>query len=163
MDKSPFLLFERIARRAQLFSDEEAAIPSDLHPFEVRNIFEPLPNIVRELFDNGHYAQATFECLKFLDREIARLSGLSETGKSLMMKAFSETTPLIKLTPLTDETEKSEQEGYKFIFAGVMMAIRNPRGHEYKIRDTLDNCLDHLSFASILFRRLESAGMKIKV
>lgn len=80
-----------------------------------------------------------------------------------MMKAFSETNPMIKLTALTNDTERSEQEGYKFIFSGVMMAIRNPRGHEYTIKDTLDNCLDHLSFVSVLFRRLESTGIKIQV
>jgi uncharacterized protein (TIGR02391 family) len=157
-----FRRFERIARRAHLFTYEDASTSIDIHPFEARNIFEPLPPIVRDLFDNGHYAQATFESLKFLDREIARISGLSETGKSLMMKAFSETNPAIKLTPLSNDTERSEQEGYKFIFSGIMMAIRNPRGHEYTIRDTLDNCLDHLSFVSILFRRLETTGIKIQ-
>lgn len=158
-----FKRFERITRRAHLFTYEDASKSLDLHPFEARNIFEPLPEIVRNLFDNGHYAQATFESLKFLDRETARISGLSETGKSLMMKAFSETNPVIKLTALTNDTERSEQEGYKFIFAGVMMAIRNPRGHEYTINDTFDNCLDHLSFVSILFRRLESTGIKVQV
>jgi uncharacterized protein (TIGR02391 family) len=80
-----------------------------------------------------------------------------------MMKAFSETDPIIKLTPLSNDTEKSEQEGYKFIFAGVMLAIRNPRGHEYTIKDTLENCLDHLSFVSVILRRLESTGIKIQV
>lgn len=155
--------FENIARRAHLFTNEDASVSSATHPFEARNIYEPLPNTVRDLFDNGHYAQATFECLKFLDREVARLSSLSETGKSLMMKAFSETTPVLKLNPLANDTQRSEQEGYKFIFAGIMMAVRNPRGHEYTIKDTLDNCLDHLSFASVLFRRLESAGLKIQI
>jgi uncharacterized protein (TIGR02391 family) len=155
--------FERITRRAHLFTFEDASADSDQHPFEVRDIFEKIPHVVRDLFDNGHYAQATFECLKFLDREIARISGLKETGKSLMMKAFSETDPIIKLTPLSNDTEKSEQEGYKFIFAGVMLAIRNPRGHDYTIKDTLENCLDHLSFVSVILRRLESTGIKIQV
>lgn len=155
--------FERITRRAHFFTSEDASSSSDMHPFEARNIFEPMPQIVRDLFDNGHYAQATFESLKFLDKEIARVSGISETGKSLMMKVFSESSPIIQLTPLTNDSERSEQEGYKFIFSGVMMAIRNPRGHEYSIRDTLDNCLDHLSFVSVLFRRLEAAGVRVTV
>ena len=155
--------FERITRRAHFFTSEDASASSDMHPFEARNIFEPMPQAVRDLFDNGHYAQATFESLKFLDKEISRISGVLETGKSLMMKVFSEKSPVIKLTPLSSDSEISEQEGYKFIFSGVMMAIRNPRGHEYTIKDTLDNCLDHLSFVSVLFRRLESAGLKIEV
>lgn len=155
--------FERISRRAHFFTSEDASVSADMHPFEARNIFEPMPDIVRDLFDNGHYAQATFESLKFLDKEVSRASGVSETGKSLMMKVFSETNPIIQLTSLSSDSERSEQEGYKFIFSGVMMAVRNPRGHEYTIRDTLDNCLDHLSFVSILFRRLEAAGVEIQV
>lgn len=155
--------FERITRKARFFTSEDASTTSDMHPFEARNIFEPMPQTVKDLFDNGHYAQATFESLKFLDKEISRVSGISESGKSLMMKVFSETNPVIQLTPLTSDSERSEQEGYKFIFSGVMMAVRNPRGHEYTIKDTLDNCLDHLSFVSVLFRRLEASGVTIQV
>lgn len=34
-----------------------------------------------------------------------------------------------------------------------MLAIGNPKGHEYLIRDNIDVCLDNLSFASILLRK----------
>ena len=153
-------VFERIARRAHLFTAEEVSNTED-HPFEKRSIFEPLPAIVRTLFDNGHYAQTTFEAFKFLDREVARIAGISETGKSLMMKAFNELNPLIRLNSLQGDSEISEQEGYEFIFAGAILAIRNPRGHDYTISDTLDDCLDHLSFVSILLRRLVSAGFSV--
>ena len=154
--------FERIVRQAHLFSDEDASVGPGLHPFERRGIFEALPKLVQNLFDNGHYAQATFEAFKFLDREVARVANSSETGKSLMMKAFAEAPPHIKLTPLTSESDKSEQEGLKFIFAGSMMAIRNPRGHEFDVADTIDDCLDHLALLSMLLRRLEAAGHTIQ-
>ena len=154
--------FERIVRAVHLISDEDASAVPNSHPFEQRNLSERLPKVARDLFDNGHYAQATFEALKFLDREVARISKISESGKSLMMKAFSDATPPIKLTALVTETEKVEQEGYRFIFAGSIMAIRNPRGHEYGVIDSMDDCLDHLSFVSMLLRRVESAGYPIK-
>ena len=72
-----------------------------------------------------------------------------------MMQAFPEASPKIKLTELSTISEIDEQKGYQFIFAGSVMAIRNPRGHEYSVADTPDECLDHLSLASLLKRRLD--------
>lgn len=74
-----------------------------------------------------------------------------------MMKAFSEMSPLIRLNKLGNISERDEQEGYKFIFSGSLMAIRNPRGHETGLKESPTECLDHLSLASMLLRKLESA------
>lgn len=160
MDKN-LLLFERIVRRALAFTEAPLDEAKDIHPFDLRDIHPNIPQIVRNLFDNGHYAQATFEAFKFVDKEVQRLSGESENGFKLMMKVFQESTPIIKITPCISLSEKDEQKGYQFLFAGSMLAIRNPRGHEYAVRDSPDDCLDHLSLVSILLRRLEQAGYKI--
>lgn len=151
--------FESISRRVHLYTDEEVTLEQLQHPFEIHNIHTSLPNIVLELFDNGHYSQSTFEAYKFLDKEISRISKVRESGFKLMMQVFSESNPKIKLTALSSDSEIDEQKGYQFIFAGSMMAIRNPRGHEYKIKDTMDDCLDHLSLVSLLIRRLEKSGL----
>ena len=60
-------------------------------------------------------------------------------------------------TPLANASEIDEQKGYRFLFSGAVMAIRNPRGHEVNLNDDVDTCLDHLAFASLLLRRLEQA------
>ena len=158
--------FEAIARAlAKLPRREPATQPASetpsLHPFDSRNIHPALPPNVRELFDDGHYPQATFEAFKYLDKTVEKHSGLlNDTGKDLMMKAFKEDAPKIKLTPLITKSEQNQQEGYKFLFAGGIIAIRNPRGHEHSVVDNPDLCLDHLSFVSMLLRRLEEAGYK---
>ena len=72
-----------------------------------------------------------------------------------MMAAFNEASPKIKLNDLSTVSEKDEQMGFRFVFAGSMSAIRNPRGHEIRT-DPIDLCLDHLSFASVLFRTFEN-------
>jgi len=77
-----------------------------------------------------------------------------------MMTAFNEGSPKLQLTPLRTTSDKDEQQGYKFIFAGDVLAIRNPRGHEHSVVDNPDTCLDQLSFVSLLLRRLEQAGYK---
>jgi uncharacterized protein (TIGR02391 family) len=117
---------------------------------------------VRTLFDSGHYSQATFEAFKFIEKEVRRHGGLKKIGKDLMMQTFSESTPTVSLNALSNETELSEQEGYKFLFAGGVLAIRNPRGHEPDMVDDVDVCLDHVTFASMLLRRLADAGFHVQ-
>ena len=158
---NPLAHFERIARNASRFSEARPEAPPEEHPFDIRDIHPKLPQTVRDLFDDGHYAQATFEAFKFVDKEIQRLSGDGESGFKLMMKVFPENSPAIRLTPCVTTTEKDEQKGYQFLFAGSVLAIRNPRGHEHSLKDDLDTCLDHLSLASLLLRRLEKSGYKI--
>jgi uncharacterized protein (TIGR02391 family) len=150
--------FENIVRRAYQFSETEAESLQAQHPFDERNIHQAFPVIVRQLFDDGHYSQATFEAFKFIDKEIQRISGSPESGFKLMMQVFGESSPTIQLTPNSTTSEKDEQKGYQFLFAGGILAIRNPRGHEYSLKDFPDLCLDHLALASLLLRKLETAG-----
>lgn len=153
-----FAAFEKIARSAADLGTEPGEEPkpqTQTHPFDERNIHPALASVSLRLFDNGHFSQATFEAFKYLDLQVKALSGVNDSGFKLMMNALSETAPKIKLTPLVTQSEIDEQMGYKHIFAGAMSAIRNPRGHELNI-DPIDRCLDHLSVASVLLRRLEA-------
>lgn len=152
--------FDQIVRRANAFTEAVSEPVGGLHPFDSRNIHSKLPPLVKTLFDDGHYAQATFEAYKFLDKEVQRHSGCTKSGYKLMMRAFNKDSPLVQLTPLANTSDKDEQEGYRFLFTGSVVAIRNPRGHEVALQDTPDQCLDHLSLASLLLRRLEESGFK---
>lgn len=152
--------FETIVRKAGQFTSASLTSAGSLHPFAQRNIHSSIPDVVRDLFDDGHHAQSTFEAYKFIDKEIQRHAKSSESGYKLMMAAFANDVPLIQLTPLKTLSEKDEQKGFQFLFAGSMLAIRNPRGHEHSVIDSPDKCLDHLSLASLLIRRLEESGFK---
>jgi len=162
MDSRRLARFERVARAASrlAYRPHEAAAETE-HPFETRNIHPSLPVIVRDLFDDGHYSQSTFEALKFVDREVARLASQTDSGFKLMMNVFAESTPILQLTPCSSVSERDEQKGFQFLFAGSVLAIRNPRGHQYSVRDSPDECLDHLALASVLLRRLQAAGFKL--
>lgn len=146
--------FERIVRRGYEFSEERPTPAGGLHPFEERNIDSKLPDIVKRLFDDGHYSQATFEAFKFIDKEIQRHTNSNESGFKLMMNVFNCNSPGISLNNRKTQSEQDEQKGFQFLFAGAVLAIRNPRGHECGMTDSPDLCLDHLSFASMLLRRL---------
>lgn len=136
----------------------EAVSEQHWHPFDKRNIHPGLPNKVRTFFDNGHYPESTFEAFKYLDKLVQRFAKSSKSGEKLMLEVFSETAPVLKLTPLSTQSEIDEQRGYRFLFSGGVVGIRNPRGHEVDQLDDVDMCLDHLAFVSLLIRRLEQAG-----
>lgn len=145
--------FERIVRSSPTTAPVREV--GETHPFDERNIHPSISRVSLKLFDDGHYSQATFEALKLVDNEVKKASGIKDSGQKLMMAAFSETSPKIQLTALQTTSDIDEQNGYRFMFAGAMSAIRNPRGHE-NLADTIDVCLDHLSLASVLLRRLEA-------
>ena len=154
--------FEAIVRRAGRMTEARSEPTGGTHPFDERDIHPKLPDVVRDLFDDGHYAQATFEAFKFIDKEVQRHSKLTESGFKLMMQAFAEASVAIQLTPLATASDRDEQKGFQFLFAGSVLAIRNPRGHEVSLPDGPDRCLDHLSLASLLLRRLDESGFKCR-
>ena len=147
--------FESIARASGDLAYGAPEEDSDqAHPFDERNVHPDISRVSLKLFNNGHYSQATFEAFKLLDNRVKKLSRINDSGFKLMMAAFTENNPKIKLTAMNTTSETDEQMGFKFIFAGSMSAIRNPRGHDITT-DPIDRCLDHLSLASVLLRRLE--------
>lgn len=156
MVDNAFHLFQSIAYRG--FSNEDAAEPLSAggseHPFDTRNMHTSVSAWCKKLFDDGHYQEAIFKAFKMIEVRVKRESGGKGVGFGLMMSAFDEANPSLKLTPLTNETEIDEQRGFRHLFAGAFPAIRNPRGHD-DVGDTIDDCLDHLSFASYLLRRLD--------
>src|SRR5581483_5812971 len=97
---------------------------------------------------------------KFIDEEMQRIAGSTDHGTSLMMKALGGSPPNVRLNPGMTKSEQDEQEGYKFLFAGAMLGIRNLRGHKSGLSDDPDTSLDHLSLASMLLRRLDEAGLR---
>ena len=162
MDES-LRLFESITRKAHHFTEADVLESVPQHPFDTRNVHQCLPQIVQDLFDNGHYAQATFEAFKYIDKLIQKTAGTTQSGCKSMMQVFAGASPQILLTANKSTSEQDEQKGFKFLFAGSMLAIRNPRGHEVSLRDTPDLCLDHLALGSMLLRRLEQAGYDVKM
>lgn len=156
-----FSSFESLARSKINSTHERFFADVEIHPFDSRNIHSLFPPKVRILFDNGHYSEATLLAFKYLEKLVKQLANSNSHGKHLMMEAFSEQNPLIKITPLVTTTDTDIQEGFKFLFAGSMLGIRNPLGHEVDLEENPDKCLDELSFASLLIRRLEESRIDL--
>src|SRR4051795_3507035 len=99
---TPLDIFESIVRRAQVFGEHGGQDDPALHPFDRRNVHSKFPAKVRRLFDDGYYAEATFEAFKYVDKVVQRHSKISESGMRLMMQVFSEDKPVLQLTPLSN-------------------------------------------------------------
>jgi uncharacterized protein (TIGR02391 family) len=135
--KEVFSLFERIARAARNVGQPAVGESRDVHPFDERNIHPAIPAVSVKLFDDGHYAQATFEAFTYIDTEVKSVSGIEDTGFSVMMIAFNEKEPKIRLTNLKSMSDTDEQKGFRYIFAGTVSGIRNLRGHDNRV-DPID-------------------------
>lgn len=114
----------------------------------------------RSLFESGHYAQAIFEAFKVVNNFIKQKTSLNLDGKQLMAKAFNEEGPVIKLNELKTQSDRDEQEGFKFLFMGAMVGIRNPKAHDNVVQTDLYRTLEYLGFASLLMKRAEEGKVK---
>ena len=152
--------FERIVRVAHEFSESTTPARDGGHPFDARNIHPDLPAEVRRLFDSGHFPQATFAAFVYVDEEMQRISGSSEYGSSMMLKVLGGTPPSRPAESRNDEVRDKRAGGVQVPVRGAMLGIRNPRGHKTGMVDDPDICLDHLSLASMLVRRLDEAGLR---
>lgn len=141
---------------SQLFDFYDKAISDfyiDLHPKVKEHSLE--------LFNNGHYAQAIFESVKTLDNYVKNKANIAnEYVRNAMGKVFNEDNPIIKLNTLKSPSDIDEQRGFKHLFMGAMMGIRNPKAHENIIQVDKNRTLEYLAFISLLFRRAEEGKVK---
>jgi uncharacterized protein (TIGR02391 family) len=109
----------------------------------------------KQLFIDEHYAQAILEACKAVELSVKEKSGLDEIGKNLMAQAFNEQHPLIRVLESGQYLEEV-QEGFKFLFMGTMLAIRNPKAHLHIVQKDPYITLEYLGLAGFLLKRIDS-------
>ena len=107
------------------------------------------------LFKTGNYASAIFEAFKAVDNLVKERTALSLNGQALMSKVFDEKAPIIRLNDLLTEPDRDEQEGFKFLFKGATIGIRNPKAHDNVVQTDPYRTLEYLGLASLLMRRIQ--------
>ncbi|MCK4821191.1 TIGR02391 family protein [bacterium] len=128
-----------------------------LKAFGELDIHPEVERAVVKLFRDGHYANAVEDACKVLDGLVKIRSGKHDiSGTELMQTVFSPKNPILKFNDLKTETDKSEQQGMMFLYAGAMLAFRNPRAHEI-IEDDPEKALEYIVFLSLLAKSLDKA------
>ena len=143
--------------KKKLIIDRQVKSKANEKAFDERKFHKAVIFVSKSLFVDGHYSQSIFEACKLLNKRVQEKSKLDEDGKALMLKAFSQNKPVIKLSNGSSRSDADEQEGFMHIFAGVMQGIRNPKGHELIIQKDRIRALEYLSLVSLLFRRLDES------
>lgn len=92
-----------------------------------------IKSLCRQRFESGFFGDAVETAFKEVNSVVKQLFLASEgrelDGAGLMTSAFSPSNPVIKLSEMISDSDKSMQQGYMQIFAGSMTGIRNPKAH----------------------------------
>lgn len=114
--------------------------------------------VAKQLFDDGHYANAVEAALKALNNEVKAIfrsrGGPELDGSTLMHTAFSPNNPKIVLADLGSQSGRDMQQGYMELFAGAMSAVRNPKAHD-NVSISPERSLHFLFLASMLWTTLD--------
>jgi uncharacterized protein (TIGR02391 family) len=128
---------------------------------EANNLFDRMklhPKIIEaseSLFKDGHYAPAILEAFKAVNNFVKQKANKPLDGRSLMSEVFSGTNPCIKLNDLKTQSDLDEQEGFKLLYMGAMVGIRNPKAHDMVQQKDPYKTLEFLAFASLLIKKID--------
>jgi uncharacterized protein (TIGR02391 family) len=114
------------------------------------------------LFEDGHASRAVFAAFQAVEHRVQELTGRSESGKGLMMTVFNEQQPALDVSRYDGRSGQDEREGFKFLFSGAILALRNPRGHGPEVADDPEEAMEYLALASLLMRRLDDAASRVR-
>ncbi|MDQ3181123.1 MAG: TIGR02391 family protein [Acidobacteriota bacterium] len=125
--------------------------------FEGMMLHPRIAAVCSELYRNGHYPQAVFDASKALVNFVKERSGRHDLdGVGLMTTVFSKNNSVLAFNSLTDQSDKDEQEGMMHLFMGVVLGVRNPRGHSF-LTDSPEDALEFIGLLSLLANRVEKA------
>ncbi len=118
----------------------------------------------KKLYENGHFANAAEDAFIELNsrtKEIYKKLVPSATtipdGKDLMNKLFGSKPPLCPVCDTSTESGDNYQQGFHFLTAGAMSALRNPKAHSNDEVLTKEEAMRRLMFASMLMYKLDEA------
>ncbi len=114
--------------------------------------------LARPRFESGFYGDAVEASFKEVNDAVKRIVrdtvGCDLDGAGLMTTAFSLQHPVIRLTRLESDSDRSIQQGYMQIMAGSMTGIRNPKAHG-NLNPDGTKALHLICLASLLMHKVD--------
>ena len=125
------------------------------------------PRIIKSskgLFQNGHYANAAEDAfieindrVKKLHKKLQPNSTENLDGVELMNKMFSEKAPIMEICERETAIGKNIHNGTRFMLAGAISALRNPKAHSNDEELSPEEAMRRLMFASMLMHKIDEA------
>lgn len=120
-----------------------------------------IQRVSEKLYRDGSYAEAACNAFIEINARVKKLYQMlcpddtnPPDGQALMNKIFADKEPVIETADRSTQTGKDIHMGTRFLFAGAMAALRNPKSHE---NNTIgkDDAMRRLIFASMLMFRID--------
>lgn len=120
-------------------------------------------NVSQKLFTDEHYSNAACDAFIEINDRVKRIYKEHRPevvdlpdGQALMNKVFADKDPILKVCDLGDETGRNIQLGMRFMLAGAMAALRNPKAHANVLIEKED-AMRRIMFASLLMYKIDDA------
>ncbi len=120
-----------------------------------------IQRVSEKLYRDGSCAEAACRAFIEVNARVKRLYQMlcpNDTnppdGQALMNKIFADKEPVAETADRSTQTGRDIHMGTRFLFAGAMAALRNPKSHE-NIGIEKDDSMRQLIFASMLMFRLD--------
>lgn len=120
-----------------------------------------IQRVSEKLYRDGSYAEAASNAFIEINARLKKLyrakypdSENVPDGQPLMNRFFSDTDPVLEAGDRTTQTGKDIHTGTRFMFAGAMAALRNPKAHENITLGKADS-MRRLIFASMLMFQID--------
>jgi len=136
---------------------DTAELPVNL--FDKMQFHPRVIEVSESLFKTGNYSSAIFEAFKAVHNYVQDKTGLTLDGVNLMEKVFNENKPILQLNELLTKSDRDEQKGFKYLFMGSQMGIRNPPAHENVKPEEQNIALEYVGIASLLMRRIDGSKL----
>jgi uncharacterized protein (TIGR02391 family) len=151
-------LIDRLAERLADLGVDPAARARET--FDGLDLHPRIAIACAAVYRDGHYANAVSNASVALVNFVKEKSGRFDLdGAPLMLTVFSANKPRLAFNALVDQTDQDEQQGMMHLFAGAVLALRNPRAHKL-LQDSPEQALDYIAFLSMLARAVDRAEVR---
>lgn len=151
------VLIEELENHPDDILDPNALPSAGAWDFYFKVMHSEVCRVAKKKFTDGHYADSVETAFKEFNCQVQiyhkTMTGIELDGKDLMLQSFND-KGTIRLDDLSTKTGQSIQEGYRFIAAGAMSAIRNPKAHGV-VNISPERALHFLYLASLLFQKFD--------
>lgn len=121
----------------------------------------PMMSAALALVDDGRMSEAVFEALRLVEERVRSLTASDDSGYTLMESVFGARPPQLDIITTTGPAAEDEREGFRLLFIGAMLGLRDPHGTGRAVTATVDETLEYLAVASMLMRRLDRAQSRL--